>query len=69
MTFALTTKERQWTKKYSGVVLADEVGLGKTIEASIVLCRRWKNAWHVTRRLNDCLLCAGVWYKWVTKTE
>ena len=24
-----------------GVVLADEVGLGKTIEAGIVLCQKW----------------------------
>ncbi len=24
-----------------GVILADEVGLGKTIEAGLVLCQRW----------------------------
>src|SRR5437764_12057461 len=24
-----------------GVILADEVGLGKTLEAGIVLCQRW----------------------------
>ena len=26
----------------SGVVLADEVGLGKTIEAGLVLCQLWR---------------------------
>lgn len=28
----------------NGVILADEVGLGKTIEASLILAQKWLNA-------------------------
>jgi len=30
-----------WNPLQQGVILADEVGLGKTIEAGLVLCQRW----------------------------
>ena len=29
-------------REYNGVILADEVGLGKTIEAGIVICQHWQ---------------------------
>ena len=33
----------------SGVILADEVGLGKTIEASLVLAQKWAERNHIER--------------------
>jgi SNF2 family DNA or RNA helicase len=39
-----------------GVLLADEVGLGKTIEAGLVLCQYWSER---KRRLLSCF-CSGI---------
>src|SRR5680860_25432 len=46
-----------------GVVLADEVGLGKTIEAGIVLCQRWAE-----RRRQLLVICpAAIRKQWATE--
>jgi SNF2 family DNA or RNA helicase len=48
-----------------GVVLADEVGLGKTIEAGIVLCQRWAE-----RRRRLIVICpAAIRKQWATELE
>lgn len=48
-----------------GVVLADEVGLGKTIEAGIVLCQRWAE-----RRRRLIVICpAAIRKQWVTELQ
>jgi len=49
----------------NGVVLADEVGLGKTIEAGIVLCQRWAE-----RRRRLLVVCpAAIRKQWATELE
>src|SRR6056297_588996 len=46
-----------------GVILADEVGLGKTIEAGIVLCQRWAE-----RRRSLLVICpASIRKQWATE--
>ncbi|WP_019022975.1 SNF2-related protein [Thioalkalivibrio sp. ALE23] len=48
-----------------GVVLADEVGLGKTIEAGIVLCQRWAE-----RRRRLLVICpAAIRKQWATELQ
>ena len=38
-----------------GVMLADEVGLGKTIEAGLVLCQKWAE-----RKRNLLIVCPAI---------
>src|SRR6516225_1187264 len=46
-----------------GVILADEVGLGKTIEAGIVLCQRWAE-----RKRRLIVVCpASIRKQWATE--
>ena len=46
-----------------GVILADEVGLGKTIEAGIVLCQRWAE-----RKRRLLVVCpASIRKQWATE--
>ncbi|MEQ3636470.1 SNF2-related protein [Alcanivorax sp.] len=48
-----------------GVILADEVGLGKTIEAGIVLCQRWAE-----RRRRLLVICpAAIRKQWATELQ
>ena len=48
-----------------GVILADEVGLGKTIEAGLVLCQRWAE-----RRRKLIVVCpAHIRKQWQTELE
>jgi hypothetical protein len=48
-----------------GVVLADEVGLGKTVEAGIVLCQRWAE-----RRRRLLVICpAAIRKQWATELQ
>ena len=48
-----------------GVVLADEVGLGKTIEAALVLCQLWAE-----RRRNLLVICpASLRKQWASELE
>lgn len=48
-----------------GVILADEVGLGKTIEAGIVLCQRWAE-----KRRRLLVLCpASIRKQWAMELE
>ena len=48
-----------------GVLLADEVGLGKTIEAGIVLCQRWAE-----RRRRLLIICpAAIRKQWATELQ
>lgn len=48
-----------------GVLLADEVGLGKTIEAGIVLCQRWAE-----RRRRLLVICpAAIRKQWATELQ
>jgi ERCC4-related helicase len=48
-----------------GVILADEVGLGKTIEAGIVLCQRWAER----RRKLLIVAPASIRQQWVTELK
>ena len=49
----------------AGVVLADEVGLGKTIEAGIVLCQRWAE-----RKRRLLIICpASLRKQWATELD
>ncbi|MEZ4397793.1 MAG: SNF2-related protein, partial [Candidatus Krumholzibacteriia bacterium] len=49
----------------TGVVLADEVGLGKTIEAGIVLCQYWAE-----RRRRLLVICpASIRKQWALEIE
>lgn len=48
-----------------GVILADEVGLGKTIEAGIVLCQRWAE-----RKRRLLIICpASLRKQWATELD
>jgi hypothetical protein len=48
-----------------GVILADEVGLGKTIEASLVLCQLWAE-----RKRNLLVICpASIRKQWANELE
>src|SRR5450755_4626268 len=48
-----------------GVILADEVGLGKTIEAGIVLCQSWAE-----RKRKLLVICpASIRKQWATELE
>src|SRR3990172_8566637 len=48
-----------------GVILADEVGLGKTIEASLVLCQLWAE-----RKRKLLIICpASIRKQWATELE
>lgn len=49
----------------SGVILADEVGLGKTIEAGVLLCQHWAE-----RRRNLIVVCpASLRRQWAAELE
>ncbi|WP_085339255.1 SNF2-related protein [Aquidulcibacter paucihalophilus] len=48
-----------------GVILADEVGLGKTIEAGIILCQRWAER----RRRLLIVAPASIRQQWVTELK
>ena len=48
-----------------GVILGDEVGLGKTIEAGIILCQRWAER----RRKLLIVALASIRQQWVIELK
>ena len=46
-----------------GVILADEVGLGKTIEAGLLIAQRWAERLCTTLLLIGAPALSGCWYR------